>query len=97
MKIVRSVNLDVDSVALVYMDDANDVRAEGGIYQSHTIVISRGADHLEDEITTLEDAVNDLLQGAIQTWAGSLPFDVFENARQQSQDFIDMDDDDDDD
>lgn len=74
---IETVAFGPDGVRLAYMSPT-DVRAEGEVYQAHTIAISWGtsSDELADLITALEDAANALLQGAIQQWARTAPVDL---------------------
>ena len=89
-RLVRSIQLGPDGVDISYISDS-DVRAEGSIYQTHTISISRhGLTDLEQLIADLEDAANDLLAAAIQGWASTLPFDVMA-AREDDDDEEDDD------
>lgn len=96
-KVIRGIQFEADSVMIQFVDEANDVRAEGTIYQTHTISMQRDGD-LDDEIAEVEDVALKLLATAISAWATTLPFDVMaslQNARERVL-YDDGDDDDDD-
>lgn len=90
MRHVRAVSLSPDSVEVIYMDDASDLRADGLVFQSHTIVMSRLDPELEDEVADLETSVTALLEAGMRRWAGSMPVSA-----EQLNDHIVFDDDDD--
>lgn len=73
MRHARAVSLSPDSVEIVYMDDASDLRADGLVFQSHTIVISRLDSELEEPLADLETCVAALLEAGMRRWAGSMP------------------------
>lgn len=86
---IEAVSFSPEGVRIAYMTPT-DVRAEGLVFQAHTLVASWEHDDLQPLITAVEDAAGELLAAGIQAWAGSAPFDVVA-ARQEA-----MEDDDDD-
>lgn len=90
MRHARAVSLSPDTVEVIYMDDASDLRAEGLVFQSHTLVMSRLDPELEDEMADLETSVTALLEAGMRRWAGSMPVSA-----EQLNDRIVFDDDDD--
>lgn len=90
MRHSRAVSLSPDSVEIVYMDDDSDLRADGLVFQSHTIVMSRLDPELEDEMADLETSVTALLEAGMRRWAGSMPVSA-----EQLQERIAFEDDDD--
>lgn len=72
---IEAIQFGPDGIRLSYMG-ANDVRAEGAIYQAHTISVAWGAPELEDEMSDLEKAANELLAAALGTWARTRPIDL---------------------
>lgn len=97
-KVIRGIQFEADSVMVQFVDEATDVRAEGMIYQTHTISIQREGE-LDDEIRAAEDACLTLLTTAISAWATTLPFDIqasIQDARQRVA-YADDDEGDDDD
>jgi len=94
-RVIRAVQFEVESLTLTYMDDVNDVRAEGAIYQMHTIAMARDKG-LDEEIAAVEESLDALLAAGVLAWATSVPFDV--NARlQKGHPSLEEDDDQDDD
>lgn len=91
MKLIRGVQINPDGIDIQYMGET-DVRAEGAVYQTHTISIARDGS-LDDELREFEEAADALLTAAISAWAKSLPIDLSANERLHA----DLDDDDDDD
>jgi hypothetical protein len=69
MRIIRSIQVNPDSVDLAYMDDA-DVRLGGAVFQTHHISISRGSDY-DNEIDELEAAAEALLTDVLEDYASS--------------------------
>lgn len=90
MRHARAVSLSPDSVEVIYMDDASDLRAEGLVFQSHTLVMSRLDPELEEQMADLETSVTALLEAGMRRWAGSMPVSA-----EQLNDRIVFDDDDD--
>ena len=90
-RLIRMVAFNPDSLDVQYVGET-DVRAEGAIYQTHTISIARDA-QLDDEIRELEEAADHLLGEAIGQWARTLPVDLAADVRSR----MDLDDTDDDD
>lgn len=74
---IETIAFGSDGVRIAYMSPT-DVRAEGEVYQAHTIAISWGtsSEDLGNLITAVEDAANNLLLAAIQQWARTAPVDL---------------------
>lgn len=85
---IEAISFGPDGVRLTYMN-GNDVRAEGAIYQAHTICVSWAHDGLADDVNALEDAANTLLREALTVWAKTRPVDL--RAEQQEALFEDDD------
>lgn len=83
---VEAVVFGPDGVRIQYMGPA-DVRAEGEVFQAHTIAVSWASEALTDLITAVEEAAIELLSEAIKAWAKSVPVDLV----QQRQDEMDDD------
>lgn len=73
MRHVRGVSITPDSVDITFMDDASDLRAEGLVYQMHTLTISRLEEDLEEEMDDLQTAVDALLAAGLRRWATTPP------------------------
>ena len=86
---IEAISWGPTGVTIAYMGPT-DVRAEGEVYQAHSISVSWEHEALQDLVTAVEDAAGALLAAAIIAWASSKPYDVVE-ARQEA-----LDDDDDD-
>lgn len=69
MRIIRSIQVNPDSVDLAYMDDA-DVRLGGVVFQTHHISISRGSNY-DNEIDELEAAAEALLTDVLEDFTSS--------------------------
>lgn len=83
MRIVRSIQVNPESVDLAYMDDT-DVRCKGFVAQTHHLSVSRGGSY-DDEIDTLEAAADALVTDVLVDFDISPPVDFT----------VDEDDDDD--
>jgi hypothetical protein len=86
---IEAVSFGPEGVRVAYMTPT-DVRAEGTVYQAHTLAVSWENEDLQPLVTAVEDAAGNLLAAAIQAWAGSKPFDVVA-ARQEALDDDDTD------
>lgn len=86
MKIVRSIQLNPDSIDLAYMEDT-DIRLSGNVFLTHHMSVQRGSEY-DDEISQLEEAAESLVNDVLIDFATSPPHDP-------SQD-VPWDDDDDD-
>lgn len=94
MKIVRGVSITPESVDISYMDEAVDLRADGLVYQVHTISCSRLDPELEEQMEAMETAVTNLLEAGVRRWSTTVPISPQElNERLQ----FDLDEEDDDD
>lgn len=93
---VNAVHLAPESVGIAYADDATDIRADGLVHQTHTILISRLEPELQAELEDLETAVDRLLAAAIRRWSTTMPIsgDELDQRVQAMLDFGDGDDDD---
>ena len=69
MRIIRSIQVNPDSVDLAYMDDA-DVRLGGAVFQTHHISIQRGSNY-DNEIDALEAAAEALLTDCLEDFTSS--------------------------
>ena len=69
VRIIRSIQVNPDSVDLAYMDDA-DVRLDGAVFQTHHISISRGSNY-DNEIAELEAAGEALLTDVLEDFTSS--------------------------
>jgi len=74
---VENVAFGPDGIRISYMT-TTDVRAEGAVYQAHTLAIAWG---VEDEailelMGELDEKAVELLQAAILHWAKSAPVDL---------------------
>lgn len=69
MRIIRSIQVNPDSIDLAYMDDA-DVRLGGAVFQTHHISISRGSNY-DNEIGELEAAAEALLTDVLEDYVSS--------------------------
>jgi hypothetical protein len=74
MRIVRSIQINPDSVDLAYMDD-DDVRLGGEVYQSHHISIGRGSNY-DVEIEALEVAAEALLTDVLEDFTRSPVYEI---------------------
>lgn len=74
MRIVRSIQVNEDSVDLAYMDD-QDVRCEGFVFQTHHISIGRGG-NWDTEIDKLEGVVEALLTDVLVDFTASPAHDT---------------------
>lgn len=86
---IEAISFDPNGVRIQYMS-STDVRADGEVYQAHTISVSWEHEGLRTLVTELEAAAEALLGEAITTWASSRPFDI-EAEQQQSLDDNDND------
>jgi len=69
VRIIRSIQINPDSVDLAYMDDA-DVRLGGAVFQTHHISINRGSNY-DNEIDALEGAAEALLTDVLEDFVSS--------------------------
>jgi hypothetical protein len=69
MRIIRSIQINPDSVDLAYMDDA-DVRLGGYVFQTHHISISRGSNY-DTGLDELEGAAEALLTDVLEDFTSS--------------------------
>ena len=69
VRVIRSIQVNPDSVDLAYMDDA-DVRLGGDVFQTHHISISRGSNY-DNEIDALEAAAEALLTDVLEDFTSS--------------------------
>lgn len=86
---IEAISFGPDGIRVSYMTPT-DVRAEGEVFQAHTICISWEAEDLLEQLRAVEDAAETLVGAAILKWARSKPVDLVAE-RQQA-----LDDDDDD-
>lgn len=89
VRTIEAITFDPNGIRIQFMS-STDVRAEGEIFQAHTVAISWANEALRDLVKEVEEAADRLLGEAITTWASSRPFDI-EADRQQMLD--DNDDD----
>jgi hypothetical protein len=87
VRIIRSIQVNPDSIDLAYMDDA-DVRLGGVVFQTHHISISRGSNY-DNEIDALEAAAEALLTDCLEDFVSSPAYAIPEPV-------LDEDDEDDD-
>lgn len=73
MKIIRGVSITPESVEIAYMDDASDLRADGAVYQVHTLSVGRDDPDLEEDLDAMETAVERLLLAGIRRWSTTPP------------------------
>ena len=90
MRIVRSIQVNPDSVDLAYMDDT-DVRLQGQVFQTHHISINRGGNY-DNEIEALEAAAEALVTDVLVDYASSPAFTNFNGFRDAADDDDDEDD-----
>ena len=69
VRIIRSIQVNPDSIDLAYMDDA-DVRLGGDVFQTHHISINRGSNY-DTEIGELEAAAEALLTDVLEDFVSS--------------------------
>ena len=69
VRIIRSIQINPDSIDLAYMDDA-DVRLGGAVFQTHHISINRGSNY-DTEIDELEAAAEALLTDCLEDFTSS--------------------------
>jgi len=93
VRIIRSIQVNPDSVDLAYMDDA-DVRLGGNVFQTHHISINRGSNY-DNEIDELEAAAEALLTDCLEDFISSPAYAI--PAPPDDGDDDDDDDDEDDD
>lgn len=93
---VAAVSISPESVSIVYMDDATDLRADALIQQTHTILMARLEPELQEELDDLETAVDRLLTAGIRRWATTSPV-TEDQLDERLAALLDFDDDDDDD
>jgi hypothetical protein len=74
VRIIRSIQVNPDSVDLAYMDDA-DVRLGGDVFQTHHISISRGSNY-DNEIDELEAAAEALLTDVLEDFVSSPAYEI---------------------
>jgi hypothetical protein len=70
VRFIRSIQINLDSIDLAYMDDA-DVRLGGNVFQTHHISISRGSSNYDSEIDELEAAAEALLTDVLEDFTSS--------------------------
>lgn len=73
MRLIRSVQINPESIDLAYMDDA-DVRLKGKVYQTHHLSVERDGNY-DNEIATLEDAAEALLTDVLVDYVASPAYD----------------------
>lgn len=93
MRIVRSIQINPDSVDLAYMNDA-DVRLGGAVFQTHHISISRGSNY-DTGIDELEAAAEALLADVLEDFVSSPAYEIPVPVQDDDDDDDDEDDDDD--
>lgn len=74
VKIVRSIQINPDSVEIAYMDEG-DVRLGGDVFQSHHMSVNRGS-NFDDEIGSLEAAAEALVTDVLIDYDASSAFDM---------------------
>jgi hypothetical protein len=72
---IETISFGPDGVRVSFIA-STDVRAEGEIFQMHTIGISWARESLREAMQELEAAADRLLDEAIPEWAGSRPVDL---------------------
>ena len=92
MRIIRSIQVNEDSIDLSYMDDA-DVRLGGLVFQTHHISISRGSNY-DSEIDELEAAAEALLTDCLEDFVSSPAYEIPIPVQDEDDDDDDEDDDD---
>lgn len=70
---IEAISFAPDGVRFSYMDGDVDIRAEGGIYQSHTLCVAWADEPMEDSLRALEELAADVLQEALTRWSKTLP------------------------
>ena len=73
VKIVRSIQVNPDTVDLAYMDE-DDVRCQGHVFSTHHISIERDGNY-DNEIEALEAAAEALLMDVLTDFNASLAYD----------------------
>jgi len=74
VRIIRSIQINPDSIDLAYMDDA-DVRLGGAVFQTHHISIQRGSNY-DNEIDALEAAAEALLTDVLEDFVSSPAYEI---------------------
>jgi len=74
VRIIRSIQVNPDSIDLAYMDDA-DVRLGGAVFQTHHISISRGSNY-DSGIDELEGAAEALLTDCLEDFVSSPAYEI---------------------
>ena len=95
-RVIRGVMMGPESVDISYMTEETDLRADGAIYQVHTISIGLRDSFVQEELDDLETAVAALLTAGLERWAGSLPVTP-EQVDERIREALDIDEDEDDD
>lgn len=94
---IEAITWSPDGVRVSFMNGASDVRAEGGIYQAHTICVSWTDDEMTEAFRALEEAAEEFLAAAITRWAQTMPVDLEQQRRDALAAALDDDDEDGDD
>lgn len=77
VRLVRSIQINADSVDLAYMDDT-DVRMDGHVMQTHHLSVNRGGQY-DTEIDELEASAEHLVTDVLVDFANSPVYDPAQN------------------